>query len=249
MDLFSLPPVAAVLAAAAHLLSAVVAGLTPLAGPAAPACAVVALTVAVRVILIPVGLSQVRAEAARARLAPAVRRLKERFGSDPARLQRELSALYAREKASPAAGCLPLLAQAPVLSLLYALFLHPQIDGHANALLTHGLAGVPLGTRLVAAAGDPHAILVLVLLLAILTGVVAWSRWALARTAPVVPGAEPTTTGGAQTTVLTRALSYAPFVTVVFAAFVPLAAVVYLITTSAWTAGERVTLRRLIGRR
>jgi hypothetical protein len=44
---------------------------------------------------------------------------------------------------------------------------------------------------------------------------------------------------------LTRALPYA---TVVIAAFVPLAAGLYLLTTTAWTAAERFVLqRKLLG--
>jgi YidC/Oxa1 family membrane protein insertase len=36
-----------------------------------------------------------------------------------------------------------------------------------------------------------------------------------------------------------------PYVTVVVAAFVPLAAGLYLLTTTAWTLAERIGLRRL----
>ncbi|APZ33564.1 hypothetical protein BOH66_04210 [Microbacterium aurum] len=49
--------------------------------------------------------------------------------------------LYRAEGASPLAGCLPLLIQAPVVGLLYSVFLHRMIDGHANELLTQTLAG------------------------------------------------------------------------------------------------------------
>jgi YidC/Oxa1 family membrane protein insertase len=40
-----------------------------------------------------------------------------------------------------------------------------------------------------------------------------------------------------------------PFVTVAIAAFVPLAAGLYLVTTTAWTLAERTLLRRLANRR
>jgi YidC/Oxa1 family membrane protein insertase len=43
-----------------------------------------------------------------------------------------------------------------------------------------------------------------------------------------------------------RTLSFLPYVTVVFAAFVPLAAAVYILTTTTWTVLERSTLRRLL---
>jgi YidC/Oxa1 family membrane protein insertase len=44
------------------------------------------------------------------------------------------------------------------------------------------------------------------------------------------------------------ALSWTPFITVVFAGFVPLAAVLYLAVTTAWTLVERALLRKRFGR-
>jgi YidC/Oxa1 family membrane protein insertase len=72
----------------------------------------------------------------------------------PERLQRETLALYRAEGVSPAAGCLPLLIQAPIVGLVYAVFLHGSIAGHANPLLGEHLFGVPLGQTAVAAAAS-----------------------------------------------------------------------------------------------
>jgi membrane protein insertase Oxa1/YidC/SpoIIIJ len=44
----------------------------------------------------------------------------------------------------------------------------------------------------------------------------------------------------------TRALSWLPFLTVVFAAVVPLAATLYLAVATAWTLVERTVLRRML---
>jgi YidC/Oxa1 family membrane protein insertase len=43
-------------------------------------------------------------------------------------------------------------------------------------------------------------------------------------------------------------LSWLPFITVVFATIVPLAATIYLAVTTAWTLVERVILRRMLSR-
>src|SRR5690242_21668313 len=51
------------------------------------------------------------------------------------------------------AGCLPALAQWPVLSVLYLLFRSPRIAGVPNALLSHGLFGAPLGSHWLGGAG------------------------------------------------------------------------------------------------
>jgi YidC/Oxa1 family membrane protein insertase len=56
----------------------------------------------------------------------------------------------------------------------------------------------------------------------------------VAPVAATVPGAES----------LTRILGYLPYLTVLFAAFVPLAATIYLALTTAWSFAERLILRR-----
>ena len=151
MDLFALPPLALLLDLATRAMLALTSFLDPLAGSAAAALAVVVVTLVVRIVLIPVGVSQARAEQSRAHLAPRLRMLRERWARSPERLQRETMQLYRDEGASPLAGCLPVLAQAPVVGLLYAVFLHPTVGGHANELLAHQLFGVPLGRSLVEA--------------------------------------------------------------------------------------------------
>lgn len=250
MDLYSFGPVAAVLDGAYGLVTFLGELFAPIAGDLGAAVAVVVLTLLVRAALIPVGVSQVRAEQIRRRLAPQLAALNERYAGDRERLQRETMALYARENASPFAGCLPLLLQAPVLSIVYALFIRDQIGGHANALLAHRLLGVPLGTSFVHALGAGSvwpAMLVLVGLLGALTAVIAVSRRVLATpatpTGAVGPASRPVALGAS--TGLSRMLTFLPFITVVFAAFVPLAAVLYLLTTTTWTVCERLVLRRL----
>src|SRR5262249_57117230 len=73
--------------------------------------------------------------------------LQKRHAGQPDRLQRELAALYQSEGTSMFAGCLPALAQWPVLSVLYLLFRSPCIAGSPNTLLSHGLFGAPLGSH------------------------------------------------------------------------------------------------------
>jgi YidC/Oxa1 family membrane protein insertase len=46
-------------------------------------------------------------------------KLRERFGEDKQRINQEMMALYKREKANPAAGCLPMIVQIPVFFALY----------------------------------------------------------------------------------------------------------------------------------
>jgi YidC/Oxa1 family membrane protein insertase len=236
MDPFSLPPLAAVLDAAHGALLGLAALLQPLAGASATAAAIVLVTLAVRAVLVPVGVAQARAEQTRARLAPRLRALRERHARDPERLQRETMRLYAEEKASPFAGCLPVLLQAPVVALVYALFLHPAIAGHANALLGATLFGVPLGRSLAGALGtaalDPVSLAVLGGLVVLVAAVGELTRRAFPARTPDAPP------------LVGRLLEALPFATAVVAVFVPLAAGLYLLVTSAWTLVQRIVLRR-----
>jgi YidC/Oxa1 family membrane protein insertase len=234
VDLYSFAPIVAVLDTAYLSLSALVSALQPWAGTSSAAVAVVLLTVLVRAVLIPVGVSQVRAERTRKRLAPALHELRRRFGADPAQLQRKTMELYSMENASPLAGCLPLLFQAPVLSIVYGLFVLGSINGHGNALLDESLGGVPLGSSLLAAVStNPtwQALLLAVVLLAVTTTVAALSRrTAVAQTQQPPPQAM-------------AILSWMPFVTVIVVCVVPVAAAVYLATSTTWTLIERAILR------
>ncbi|NYF11137.1 YidC/Oxa1 family membrane protein insertase [Leifsonia sp. AK011] len=244
MNLYAFPPIAAALDAAHSAITWLIAALEPLVPAGAAGLAIVLVTVLIRTALIPASVSTVRGEIARRRLAPQIARLRKRYGKQPEMLQRKTMELYSNEKVSPFAGILPLLIQAPVLSLLYGLFVLTTIGGHANALLAETFLGVPLGTSLVSAigtGGDPAQIAVYaVLLLAI--GVVAWfSRRA---TASYLGESAVDTPPGMQR--LSGIFSWLPFLTVVFAAIVPLAAAIYLAVTTTWTLVERQLLRRAL---
>jgi YidC/Oxa1 family membrane protein insertase len=240
VDIFSFAPIAALLSAAYAVVEGLAALFDPIAGAASAAIAILVLTALVRAALIPVGASQVKAEWTRRRLAPQLQALQRKHKKNPQLLQQKTMELYRAESSSPFAGMLPALAQAPVLSLVYALFIRTTVDGHPNALLSEHLSGIPLGTsfvHLVSTGGLWPGGALYLALFAIMAGV-AWMsrRIALRLALPVDPAAPMAGLG--------RVLSWLPFITVVFAAFVPLAATLYLVMTTAWTLVERILLRR-----
>jgi YidC/Oxa1 family membrane protein insertase len=257
VNIYAFGPVAAALDGAYSVVLFLSAALVPLTGANAAALAIVIITILVRIILIPVGVSQARAQRMRRRLAPRLADLRRRHSGNPERLQRETMALYAAENASPLAGCLPLLLQAPVLSLIYGLFLLPTINGHPNELLGHTLAGAPLGTSFATAltsGTDPIGVVVSAVILTLIAGIALLSRRQGLLVALAAAPAGPTgadAAGGAMAALApggsaARILSWLPLITVLFAAFVPLAASLYLLITTAWTLGEREILRRII---
>jgi YidC/Oxa1 family membrane protein insertase len=220
--------------AAYHLVAGLTAILTPVLGGAAAVAAIIAVTIAIRVVLAPLSLRALRGQAAVARLAPQVQALGQRYARQPERLQREVSALYRREGTSLFAGTTPLLLQWPVLSVVYLLFRSSRVGGHRNTLLGHDLLGVPLGAHWLGGAGPASAHgLVFVGLFALVTGL-CWLSGRLGRA--MTARASETAPAGGPARALARAV---PYLTVAVAAFAPLAAGLYLVTSLAWSAAER----------
>jgi YidC/Oxa1 family membrane protein insertase len=242
MNLFDLPPIAAILAASADALGALGALVTP-------AGAIVLVTLAVRALLVPVGVSVAKGAQGRRRIAPQLAELQKRHRKNPEKLQKATLELYAAEKVSPLAGCLPMLAQAPVLALVYALFAYPTIAGGPNHLLDSTLLGAGLGRHLIdlGSGFQPSDLVFVVLLVAI--GVVAWLNRRMAlRDAPPASADAATARAGAPGAALLNprgVLSWAPFLTLVAAAFVPLAATLYLAVSGTWSYLERRALRAM----
>jgi YidC/Oxa1 family membrane protein insertase len=237
--------------AAYHLVSGLTGILTPVLGGLAAVAAIVVFTMAVRLLLMPLSLRALRGQAAQARLAPQLVALRQRYGKQPERLQREMAALYKREGTSMFAGFAPLLLQWPFLSVMYLLFRSPTVGGAANTLLTHDLFGVPLGAHWLSGAG-PLALasaqgVVFVGLFALLAAL-CWLSARLGRlmTAQATgvspaPGATAAAGTSGRPGLLVRAL---PYLTVIIAAFAPLAAGIYLLTTLAWSLAERMLYSR-----
>ncbi len=188
-----------------------------IAGIGGAALAIVVCTIVLRALLLPFTFRVIRGERARAALAPEIQALQRKHGKDPRRLAEELSTLHREAGVSPFAGFLPALLQAPFFLVTYRLFVSPTIGGHANTLLHSKLFGVALSAHLLAA---PWAFVPFVLALAGLA-------WLTVRRAKA------------------RGLAAVlPFTTIVSAAFLPLAAMLYLVTSVAWTGTVEAWLRR-----
>jgi YidC/Oxa1 family membrane protein insertase len=248
--------------AAYHVVTAIAAVLAPMAGGLAVAAAIIAFTVAVRLMVLPFSYYAMRGQITQARIAPQVQALRQRYAEQPERLTRELTALYRNSGTSMFAGCLPLLLQWPFLSVMYLLFRSTSIGGAPNALLAHYLFGARLGSHWLSGAGPLSAqgavFAALFLLLAAAGWLAVRASRRLVPAAETVPGATALAAGkppvagvpGAAGAQPAGAPSWVtgllPFLTAVFAAFLPLAAGLYLLTTTAWTLLERSLLRRVL---
>ncbi|MFD7238155.1 YidC/Oxa1 family membrane protein insertase [Streptomyces syringium] len=216
----------------------------PLFGASATAAAIVLFTLGVRLALHPLARSAARGEGARAELAPELAKLRRKHKNHPERLHKAAGEMYAKAGSSPMAGCLPSMVQLPVFYVMYHLF---ATGSGGDGLLDHTLLGAPLGGRWAGALGDGGVFgpqgLVYLGLFALIAAVATWTytRSRKAAATMPVPGADqvPGMTG------LTKILPLLTFGTLVTAAIVPLAAGLYLATTTAWTAAERAYLTPL----
>ena len=219
--------------AAYHLVCALTGVLTPVLGGLAAVAGIIIFTMAVRMLIAPLSFRALRGQAAQARLAPQIQALYKRHGKQPERFQRELAALYQREGSSPLSGLWPILAQWPFLSVMYLLFRSPSVAGGPNQLLAHGLLGVPLGTHVLSGAGLLGAQGAVFLGVFAILAALCWLSARVGR--GMVPASGPSVSARGGKLIG----SVLPYITVAFAAFLPLAGVLYLLTTTAWTTAER----------
>ncbi len=88
--------------------------------PYALGFAIIALTIVVRLILYPLMASQLKASKKMQDLNPHLKNLKEKHKNDAKMLQQETMKLYKEHGVNPAAGCLPVIIQLPLIWALYA---------------------------------------------------------------------------------------------------------------------------------
>lgn len=229
--------------------------LRPLFHGSAVAVAIILFTALVRLLVHPLSRAAARGQRAKARLQPQIAELRKKHGKNPEKLQKAIMELHTKEKVSPLAGCLPSLVQLPAFFLLYHLFSNSSVGGEPNALLTHRLLAAPLGDRWADALtnGGPlgaHGVVYLALFAVVL--VVATfnflrTRRMMAATPIVQPAAAVGASGGQQVPglgAITKVMPLLSFFTLFTVAVVPLAAALYVVTSTTWSAVERAVLYR-----
>ncbi|MGH7245677.1 MAG: YidC/Oxa1 family membrane protein insertase [Candidatus Levyibacteriota bacterium] len=88
--------------------------------PFALGFSIIILTVVIRLILYPLTSAQLRMSKKMQTIAPHLSNLKEKHKNDSQKLQQETMRLYKEHGVNPAAGCLPLIVQLPVIWGLYS---------------------------------------------------------------------------------------------------------------------------------
>lgn len=87
--------------------------------------AIILLTIAVRVLLLPLSIKQTRSMREMQKIQPEVKKLQAKHKGDRQKMNEEMMALYKEHGVNPFGGCLPLLMQMPVFIALYRLISTP----------------------------------------------------------------------------------------------------------------------------
>jgi YidC/Oxa1 family membrane protein insertase len=93
------------------------------------AWSIVALTIIVRMLLVPLMVRQIHSMQQLQAHAPEMKALREKYKGDKQRLNEETMKFYRENKINPAASCLPIIAQIPVFLALFFV-----LDGFENEI-------------------------------------------------------------------------------------------------------------------
>ena len=209
----------------------------PLMGSQSYWFSIVMLTVAVRILLIPLTVKQVKSTRVMQELAPEIKKLQNKHKNDKTKLNEEMMALYKERGFNPMAGCWPLLAQMPFFFALYQVIYAKEIAGGPNVLIGKTFFGVPLQQHWWALPGWDKIFSAAGLTILALTTTMALTTYISQRqlmskqTAEVNP----------QQQMIMRIM---PLMFFVFAVNVPLAVIIYWVTTNFWSVGQQYMLLR-----
>lgn len=93
--------------------------ITKAAGMPSYGIAIILLTIAIKVVLYPLTVKQVKSMKAMQELQPKMKEIQEKYKGNSEKLQKEMAALYKDAGVNPLAGCLPLLVQMPFLIAIF----------------------------------------------------------------------------------------------------------------------------------
>ena len=101
---------------------------------------IIILTVLIKLLMAPLTHKSMVSMKSMAKLAPQMEKLKEKFGADKEKLNREIMELYKRNGVNPLGGCLPMVLQFPVFIGLYNALSTPIELRHAPFMWINDLS-------------------------------------------------------------------------------------------------------------
>jgi len=100
---------------------------------------IILLTVLIRVVLLPLGIKQIRSMQHMQIIQPKIKQLQTKYKGNRTKQQEEIMKLYKEYGVNPFSGCWPVLLQFPILISMYSVLRQPQHPIH-----------IPEGTKLYA---------------------------------------------------------------------------------------------------
>jgi YidC/Oxa1 family membrane protein insertase len=184
------------------------------------AWSIVALTILVRIVLVPLTVRQIHSMQSLQAHAPEMKALQQRYKGDRAKLNEELMKFYKENNINPAASCLPLLAQFPVFIALY--FTLKNNTKHITGSWLHVVPNI-------SDKATAH-----------------WSGFVLLA---IYAGSQIASTYFMGTTMdktQRRIMMFLPLVFLTVVSRFPTGLILYWMTTNLWTVGQGLVTRRLV---
>ena len=183
------------------------------------AWSIVALTILVRIVLVPLTVKQIHSMQSLQAHAPEMKEIQKKYKGDRQKLNEELMKFYKENHINPAASCLPLLAQFPVFIALYF-----TLKNNTSSITGKWLSIVHL---------DKHAL----------------SHWSGYLLLVIYGGSQIASTyfmGATMDKTQRRIMMFLPIVFITFVAQFPTGLVLYWMTTNLWTVGQGLITRKLV---
>jgi YidC/Oxa1 family membrane protein insertase len=184
------------------------------------AWSIVALTVLVRIALVPLAVRQIHSMQSMQRHAPEMKAIQQKYKGDRQKLNEELMKFYKENNINPAASCLPLVLQFPIFIALYFTLRH-----ESHHITGSWLYIVPNISAKATAHWSGY------LLLAIYAGSQVASTYFM---------------GATMDKTQRRIMMVLPLVFLTVVARFPTGLIIYWMTTNLWTVGQGLITRRLV---
>jgi YidC/Oxa1 family membrane protein insertase len=185
------------------------------------AWSIVAVTLLVRICLVPLMVRQIHSMQSLQAHAPQMKEIQKKYKGDRQKLNEELMKFYKENSINPAASCLPLVAQLPVFFALYLTLKH----------FSHHITGSFLGFIHL----DQHAT----------------SHWSGYLLLAIYGGSQVASTYFMGTTMdktQRNIMMVVPLIFITVVARFPTGLTLYWATTNLWTVGQGLVTRRLVPR-
>jgi YidC/Oxa1 family membrane protein insertase len=183
------------------------------------AWSIVAVTILVRICLVPLTVRQIHSMQSLQAHAPQMKEIQKKYKGDRQKLNEELMKFYKENHINPAASCLPLLAQLPVFFALYLTLKH----------FSHHITGSWLGFVHL----DQHAT----------------SHWTGYLLLAIYAGSQMASTyfmGATMDKMQRNIMMVVPVFFITVIARFPTGLTLYWVTTNLWTVGQGLVTRRLV---